>query len=165
MKKQWFVIALCCLLSCFALCACAETVEEEPHPLTEYVLSIAQDGEELIHLTEDDLLDLIGIEPQEYTDFVYLAATNALTGREIIVLKAVDEEAAERLAELLQAYLEQRMNEMRNYLPEVYQILSKAEVLRKDLTLVLSMAAPTEDEPLLLLEPVELPEEAAADGV
>lgn len=57
------------------------------------------------------------------------------------------------------------MNEMRNYLPEVYQILSKAEVLRKDLTLVLSMAAPTEDAPLLLLEPVELPEEAAADGV
>lgn len=145
--------------------ACAETAEETVlSPLMQHVLLIAPDGAELIELTEDDLLDLIGIDYEEYTDFVYLVAPNALTGREIIVLQAADEEAAERLVKLLQGYLEQRQNEMRNYLPEVYQILTKAEVLQKDLTVVLSMAAPTEDEALKLLEPV-VQEDVPASGM
>ena len=151
--KKWLLSVLLCLMCC-ALC-CPAVAEEEPldpDSLLAQVLLLVEDGAELIRLTEDDLLDLIGIEPQEYTDFVYLAAPNALTGREIIVLQATDEEAAKRVAELLQGYLEQRMEEMRNYLPEVYQILSRSEVFREKMLVVLSMAAPAEDEAQLLLE-------------
>lgn len=153
MKKFSLIALICCLLLPFAAAETlpAATEEAAPATLLDRVLLIAEDGADLIQMAEDDLLDLIGIDYAEYTDFAYLAAADALSGRELIVLYAVDEEAAERIVELLQSYLELRLRETRNYLPEAYQVLSEAEVIQDELTVVLSIAAPNANEVELLL--------------
>lgn len=165
MKKMTLIALICCFLLAFAAAETlpatteealpAATEESLPATLLDRALLIAEDGADLIQLTEDDLLDLIGIDYAEYTDFAYLAAADALSGRELIVLYAVDEEAAARIAELLQSYLELRLRETRNYLPEAYQVLSEAEVVQDGLTVILSIAAPNANEVDLLLTMTE----------
>ena len=90
----------------FASAAFAET--EEAADLLTRVLSVVSDADDLIELYEEDLEELMGIEPDDCADFAYLAPRDALSGREVIVILAVDEEAAERVAALLQNYLEGR---------------------------------------------------------
>ena len=134
---------------CFAFSsACAES---PPETLLEKTVRIAEDGETLIPMSEMDLYDIIGIEPDTYTDFAYLAEQDALSGREIILLRARNEEAARILAEMLKAYREQRLEMTRNYLPEAFRAISEAEVTQKDLLVLLSIAAPDPREPELLL--------------
>lgn len=158
MKK----LALClliALLGCTALLAAAEVTDgavelpEEilPDTLLASAYLIAEDRDELIIMTEEDLYDLIGIAPEDCTDFAYLAHIDSLTGRELIIVNAVDEEAALRIVELLQGYLEIRRHETRNYLPETYRVLCEAEIAQKDMLVVLSIAAPNANEKSLLL--------------
>ena len=121
--------------------------------LLDKALRILEDGKDLIQMNEDDLLDLIGIDPDEYSDYAYLADSDALSGREVIVLRARDKDAVQSLVAKLENYREQRMRATRNYLPEAYRVLSEAEVLQEDLLVVLSIAAPDPQEAdLLLLE-------------
>ena len=95
--KKLALLLLICLLGCTALFAAAETAEEiDPASLLGRAQAVAEDLEELIVMTADDLYDLIGIEYEDYTDYAYLAHVDSLTGRELIILRAVDEEAAQR---------------------------------------------------------------------
>ena len=89
---------------------------------------------------------------------------NAKTGDERDMIRArasflrkgfydpMDEEAADRVVEMLSNYLELRMRETRNYLPDAYKFLSMAEVRREELLAVLSIAAPNPEEASLLLQ-------------
>ena len=144
-----FLAAL--LMLCFILsAACAEMTGE----LMDKAIRIAQDGEELIQMDEDDLYDMIGIEPDEITDFAYLAGQDSLKAREIILLRAKDENAAESVAEKLEEYRQYRLHMTRNYpdQAEAYRTLNQAEVQREDLLVVLSVAAPDPQEAGLLLQ-------------
>lgn len=153
--KKFSILLLVCMLVCPSLFAAAETaevlMETTSVTLLERAQHIAEDIDELIVMTEDDLYDLIGIAPEDYVDFVYLAHVDSLTGRELIAVQAFDEEAALRIIELLQGYLELRLHETRNYLPETYQVLCEAKVTQKDLLVVLTIAAPNPAEEELLL--------------
>ena len=120
--------------------------------LQERVMNVAEDSDSLIRMSGDDLSDLIGIGPEDYTGFVYLADKDALSGRELIVLRAADEDAAERVARQLERYREQRLKETRNYLPEAYRRVDASEVKQNGLTVVLSIAAPNPEEADLLLQ-------------
>ena len=138
------------VLTALLFVAAAASAEEET--LLEKTVRIAEDGENLGPINEDDMLDMIGIGPDEYTDYAYLADYNALSAREVIVVRAKDEDAAKTIAEKLENYREQRMRETRNYQPEAYRVLNEAEVLQKDLLVVLSIAAPDPAEAELLLQ-------------
>ena len=118
------------------------------------VIRVAEDEKDLIRMSEDDLFDLIGIEPDEYTDFAYLAGRDSLSGREVIVLRATDETAARDMAEKLEEYRQYRLHMTRNYpdQADAYRLLSKAEVLQEDLLVVLSVGAPDPQEASLLLQ-------------
>ncbi len=145
MKKILTVLlALCFIIS-------AALAEE---PLLDKAIRVAEDGAELIRMSEDDLYDIIGIEPDEYTDFAYLADQDSLTGREVIVLRATDETAAQSMAEKLEEYRQYRLHITQNYpdQADAYRLLSKAEVLQEDLMVVLSIAAPNPQEAGLLLQ-------------
>ena len=47
--------------------------------------------------------------------------------REILVLRAADAEAAQRVRDRVEAYLERRRKETNNYLPEAYKLLMAAK--------------------------------------
>ena len=140
---------LCLLLVCLAvITACAEEAGET---LLEKALRISEDHEQLITLDEEELTDVVGIDPEYYTDYAYLAGKDTSSGRELIVLRAKDITAAKTVAETLEEYRGQRLRCTRNYYPEAYRALSESEVMQEDLLIVLSIGAPDPKEPDLLL--------------
>ena len=118
--------------------------------LQERVEAAAKDAADLSPFFADDLTDMAGIEPGDYTDFVFLQG-EVTEGREILVLRAADEAAADRLAAQMQKYLERRREENRNYAPKAYQALSEAEVARKGLLLVMISGGDAAGETAMLL--------------
>lgn len=144
-------ISLLLILSfCFVLIpSCAEKASET---LLDRALRVAEDSSDLIRMDEDELYDVIGIAPEDYSDYAYLADYDALSGRELVIVRATDQEAAERISALLSQYLDHRLKATRNYLPDVYRALSEAAVRQEDLLLVLSVAPPDPEEASLLLQ-------------
>ena len=148
MKKSGFIPVLLLVL-CLVAGVLTGNAEEEI-PLSERVRALLSDGEALVVLYPDDLEDLTGIGEEDCVDFAYLASRNPLSGREVIVLLAADGEAADRVEKLLQDYLESRRHETRNYLPEAYALLNRAEVTRTGLWVLLVIGGNAEEEiPLL----------------
>ena len=78
--------------------------------------------------------DMTGIVPEDVADFVFLQG-NGMDGREILVIRAKDEASADRVASLLEKYLERRKKEHRDYAPDAYKLLTDAKVERKGLLL------------------------------
>ncbi len=123
---------------------------DTPQTLLSRVEAAASDAKDLAYFTGDDLLDLLGIEPVEYTELAFMQDTG-MSGREIIALYAADEESAGHIGQALNDYLERRRDETRNYAPEAYQALSKAHVERKNLLFVLISGPDAEAETAALL--------------
>ena len=130
--------------------AATEAPSEEPVPtsvpeaggqsLSERVEAVAGDAAELVPFTPDELMDMTGIAPNDYTDFVFLQG-DGMDGREILVVAAKDMAAGDRVEGQALAYLQRRRDENRNYAPAAYQLLSEAKVVRKGLTVVLISGA------------------------
>jgi len=131
MKKMLALMMAGILMICCSI-AGAETED----PFRTMILSVLEDGEELEEMYLDDLSDLLGIEPSQYVEALWLMG-DGLDGREVLVIRAVDEENAEEIREMLEIYLELRRKETQNYLPEAFQLLKAAEVLREDDLLML----------------------------
>lgn len=136
----------------FCLVLLPSYAEKAAETLLDRALRVAEDSDNLVRLDEDELYDVIGIAPEDYSDYAYLADYDALSGRELVIVRAVDEEAAERISGLLTQYLDHRLKATRNYLPDVFRSLSEASVLKEDLLLVLSVAPPDPEEASKLLQ-------------
>ena len=117
-----------------------ETKTAAAQPLTDRVSAAAKDASELVPFSADELTDMTGIVPEDYTDFVFLQG-NGMDGREILILTAADEAAADRIAGLMESYLERRRDENRNYAPDAYKLFSEAQVVRKGLMLAMISGA------------------------
>ena len=152
--KSFLLAAVLPALLILCLAAGAAGEEETAETLAEKAVRVAADGEDLIRMGAEDLYDIVGIEEGTYTDFAYLADYDALSGREIILVCAVDEEAAEEIGELLNLYRETRMKNARNYQPEVYRAWEETEVFRSGLLVGLCAGAadPLEEQRLLTEE-------------
>ncbi len=111
-----------------------------PRTLAERIETIAADAADLVPFTADELTDITGIVPEDYTDFVFLQG-DGMDGREILAVTAKDKEAGNRIEEQMQNYLQRRRDENRNYAPAAYQLLAQASVVRRDLTLAMISGA------------------------
>ena len=139
MKK--IMLVLLTLLTLCVLTGCsnqdstpvASTLET---PLAELVTKTVPGADAMANLPLMDLEDIIGIEPGEYTEAVYLQST-ALEGGEAVVLRAVDAEAAKGIASLLENYRQRRCEETQNYVPAAYQLLKETTVQIKNNTVAL----------------------------
>lgn len=139
MKKG--LLILCMLTAAIALSACGvqETqggTAEKVITLTEKVKGIASDTEELAELTAEDLTDVLGAVPEDCREFVFYQSVGT-DGREILVIRSADRDAARRVAALAENYLERRRKETRNYAPEAYRLLTEAAVQTRNLTVAL----------------------------
>lgn len=139
MKK--ILLALLAVVMLFALTSCGNKPEEKAAstlemPLLDLVTSAVPSTAEMANLPLMDLEDIIGIESSEYTEAVYLQST-ALEGGEAVVVRAVNGEAAEGVAAMLDNYLQRRMEETQNYVPEAYKLLKETSVQRKNNTVAL----------------------------
>ncbi len=139
MKKGMLILWI--LAAAIMLTACGGTTEKSAVtatavPLADKVKSAAAGTEELAELNAEDLSDVLGAEAEDYREFVFLQS-DGMDGREILVIRAADKNAAEKLKGLAENYLERRLNETRNYAPEAYKLLSEAKVQTRNLTVAL----------------------------
>ena len=111
-----------------------EASEETSGSLKAAVEAAVGDAAELAPFTAEELTDMTGIVPEDVADFVFLQG-NGMDGREILVIRAKDEASADRVASLLEKYLERRKKEHRDYAPDAYKLLTDAKVERKGLLL------------------------------
>lgn len=111
-----------------------EASEETAGSLKAAVEAAVGDAAELAPFTAEELTDMTGIVPEDVADFVFLQG-NGMDGREILVIRAKDEASADRVASLLEKYLERRKKEHRDYAPDAYKLLTDAKVERKGLLL------------------------------
>ena len=156
MKKSILILLLILTALLAAGCAsggtgaAAKPALDKTVPLAQKVEAIAADAKDLSPLDADDLSDALGIEPEDYSEFVYLQ-DNGLGGREILVIRAANQDAAARVAKQMENYLEMRRKETRNYLPEAYQLLAQAKVETKGLTAALISGAGAAEETKAML--------------
>lgn len=136
MKK--FALLLLAAVLLLSLTACGgetKVPSTAGKPLKELVSGVIS-AEGLVSLPRTDLEDIIGIDPEDFTEAVYMQ-DEGMGGREVLVLRASDKDAAARIASLLENYLENRRKETRNYAPEAYKLLEAAKVETKNLTVAL----------------------------
>jgi len=147
-KKLLIIAAAAVLALLLTGCGGKEAAEtkKETLPLGQALEKALPDYKDLVGYTADDLYDLMGIAPESYTEAMYLSGSDSLAGREIIAVRAKDGAALKDTVELLKAYLSQRMEETRNYLPEAYRLQSQAKVETKGLTAVLIVGEKAAEE-------------------
>ena len=87
----------------------------------------------------DEFFDIVGVSPDEYTEFLYRTGENekGLVAREALIVRARDAEAAKRVLEVFNHYHAQRETETRSYAPDIYQMLEKSSVSLKNNTVAL----------------------------
>ena len=139
--KRIMLLLLAAMLLVLGACSAPEKgapASDAPASLAEKVNMIAEDAGNLAALTAEDLEDVLGAVPADYTEFVFLQS-EGMDGRELLAVRAADRDAAGRVAGMAEAYLERRLKETRNYAPEAYKLLSEAKVRTKNLTVVLAI--------------------------
>lgn len=143
-----FALLLLALMLLFTLSACGQSAPKAAStldkPLKEVVDAACAEMTGLAPMPKTDLEDLIGIDPADHTEAVYRQDEN-MGGQEIVVLRAVSKDAAQRIAKQLEGYLAQRQKETRNYLPEAYKLLENAKVEVKNNTVALISAEKAAD--------------------
>ena len=138
MKKTALLIMGMLLLLCLTACgqSAPKAASTADVPLKDLVSTVIGNTDGLVSMPRTDLEDVIGISPDDFKEAVYLQ-DDGMGGREVLVLRASDKDAAARIAAQLENYLEQRRKETRNYLPEAYKLLEAAKVETKNLTVAL----------------------------
>lgn len=146
MKRALLLIGLTLIVLIAAGCQEKSPEKAAALPLREAVEKALTDKDGLVAYTADDLTDLMGILPEDYTEALFLVGSDSLSGREIIAVRAKDASSLKKMTESLNNYLSQRMEETRNYLPDAYKLQSQAKVESKNLTAVLIIGAHSAEE-------------------
>lgn len=147
-KKQVFwLVGLLLIVLTFAGCQQEKGAEKTASlPLREAVEKALIGKDELVAYTADDLTDLMGILPEDYTEALFLMGSDSLSGREIIAARAKDSASLKKITDALNNYLTQRQQETRNYLPDAYKLQTQARVETRNLTAVLIVGAHSAEE-------------------
>ena len=88
---------------------------------------------DMMTLTQDDLIDYFGLEPQWCADSAACINSNGYEKDEIVLVRAADAESAAQIRACLQTSLENAAAEMQNYLPEQYAMIQNCKVESRDL--------------------------------
>ena len=148
MKLTALIIAAALLLSACGAAPAPETAAPEqpeaaaPAPETETVDSpdlegVYQQFQEKLSLPEMAAVSekrrdaILGIAPEDCLQAVTVLCGDSVRADEIWMIEAADDAAADRIAELAQVRLDQRAQEMENYLPDQYQIVKQAKIVRE----------------------------------
>ena len=82
----------------------------------------------LMELSEDDLLDMYGIQSGDLAQRVALVARTSTSADEILLFEAKDADAAARVKQKAEARYQAKLNEAKDYLPDEYAKISACKV-------------------------------------
>jgi len=92
----------------------------------------------------DLLLNLYGIHEEDYTQCAAFVTMAGIFPHEVVMMEAVDEEAADRIGEAMNKRLSEVMNQAARYDPENYALAQKCEVKREGLYVTLFLSPDSE---------------------
>jgi len=102
------------------------------------ILEIYQEIEQTVSLQSPQCMDddfisnYYGIDAASLEEYVFSMSEDAAQAETIIILKAKSTEDLPALTDSLQTVVDEKKNEMENYIPEQYTIVEKSKVQTKD---------------------------------
>jgi len=125
------------------LCACGAQPKTADAPLAEILDEIlAETGiTGQIPVEATNLTALYGINGEDIEESACCITMNGIFPDEILMIKAVDEAAAERIVECLQTRLAEVMNQSKSYDPASYEIAQKCRITENGLYISLFVSA------------------------
>ena len=138
MKKFVSILLIAAALLCLAACQGNETptttaaASNRPKQLTlsETYTAITKDADmpEMMRIDEDMLLDLYGIQAEQYKQVEVYLCVNSLRADEIWLIEATDADALAKLKTLAENRLTAKDEESVTYSPEQNAIVKKAHL-------------------------------------
>ena len=125
MKKLLSVLLIVTLV--FALSACGKKESAKSANLNEVLAKFSFDGE-MMSLDANDLTDLYGINSADVKQFAATVNTTGIDCDEVVLIEAVNADAAARVKTALDARYQAKLNETENYLPDEYAIVKTCSV-------------------------------------
>ena len=89
-------------------------------------------ADDMMALGEGDMLDFYGIKAEDMEQFAAAITSTGISAKEIVLVKAADEDAAERVREQLDKRVSNRMAEFENYLPDQFDIVAHHSRVSRD---------------------------------
>ena len=134
MKKTLSVFTAAILLAgvmLLAACGSKSAAQTLDRPLADVMTEIAAKAKmpaETIDLkTNEDLEDYYGLDPALIRSFAIRQNASGYED-EIVMIEANDEESAHAVAAMLESHRDDNREAMRNYSPEMFELLSKTTV-------------------------------------
>ena len=89
-------------------------------------------ADDMMTLSGEDMLDFYGIKAQDMEQFSAAITSTGISAKEIVLVKAVGEDAAQRVQEQLDKRVANRMAEFENYLPDQFDIVANHSQVSRD---------------------------------
>ena len=143
MKRKWIVafvfLAAAAAAAVFTVTRNGSAPKKEVLPLADAAKKAFADFDQLTEYDGEELYDIVGVAPDDYTEFIYRTGENdiGLVARELILVRAKDSAALSRVKTALEQYRGRRENETRSYAPDIFAMLEKSAVSTKGMTAAL----------------------------
>lgn len=100
---------------------------------------------EMMLLDENTMLNFLGVKAEDCAQVVTAISAGGLAADEIWLIEAKNEEAYDRLIQLVNVRLTAKEEETINYTPDQYVIVEKAQILTKDLYIAFLVSPDVDD--------------------
>ena len=130
MKKLVYAILLFCLVFGLAACGGAKALDVDVEQLLSD-MATKVGWKDMMTMSSKHLKNLYGIAEADVVKFSGVMKTDGITADEVLLIEAENETKADALKEKLQARLKNKANEAKDYLPEQYAVIEKAEIKQK----------------------------------
>ena len=141
------IAMLCAVMLVLALCSCSGGGTTQTKPLNEVFADIKSsvDLGEVLEYTDVAMLDrYYGISADEVEEFAGCVNSSGTDQTEIVLIKAVNIAAAEKVEEVLNNKYNSKLNENRNYNPEQAAMIEKCKVERNGQHVAMIISADAE---------------------
>ena len=140
MKRLVCAVLLIVMMLSLVACGSGAPREIDIKSVKEQIISeLSIEG--ALDLASDRLLALYGIEEAEVLESACFVTMGGVFPDEIVMIKAVDEDAADRIESKLNTRLDEIKVQSQSYDPENYAIAQQCKVLREGTVVALFMSA------------------------
>ncbi len=134
--KKWISLLLC-LTMVLCLAACGQKEEAKSVDVNALYESYGEYLPEMFYPDEDTLLNFLGIQATDCTQYKVAICAEGLRADEVWLIEAKDQAALETLLQLANTRIQAKLDETVTYVPDQYVIVEKAEILTNGLYLAL----------------------------
>lgn len=116
----------------------APTIQNTDQKTAKSIGEIYQEIEDTVSLKspqcmdEDFISNYYGIDAASLDEYIFSMSEDAAQAETIIIMKAKNADDLEELTDSLQTVVDEKKNEMENYIPEQFAIVEKSKVQTKD---------------------------------